>query len=147
MVELSSLPIVVPGQTKDQQTTVHIDVLKTKHLAHIRRDQNIFSCLNLIGISRFFTKYCMMQYFACQYHEQITFCVMRKIVICKNIFMMLCVVQFHIVSRKRGLSQKILNCSSHHFAFWLIVTTDRHSKCLVVFYGFTILKPVRWCSG
>ena len=42
MVGPSSLPNVVPSQTKTKQTTVHIDVSKTKHLAHRNRLKCLF---------------------------------------------------------------------------------------------------------
>ena len=50
-----------------------------------------FLYLNLFGIFRFFTKYCIMQYFTFKYCSQITVCVMRKIIVCKNILIMLCI--------------------------------------------------------
>ena len=110
MVGPSSLPIAVPSQTKDQQTTLNSSYRCAENKASTgssyEETETSFLCLNLIGILRFFTKYCILKYFTFNYCKQITICVMRKIIICKNIFVMLCVVQIHILSSKRGLLQK-----------------------------------------
>ena len=46
---------------------------------------------------------------------------------------MSCIVQIHSIFRKQGLSQKVWNCSTHHFAFWLAVATDRALQVLGYF--------------
>ena len=50
--------------------------------------------------------------------------------------MMLCRVQIPIVSRKRGLLQNFLNCSTLPFAFWLNVATDRALQVIDYFLQF-----------
>ena len=77
MVGPISLPIVVPGQTKDQQATLNSSYrcAKNKVSSLYKKIKTSFLFLNLIGISRFFTKYCVIQYFTCKYCKQATVCV------------------------------------------------------------------------
>ena len=90
-------------------------------------------CLILIDISRFFTKYCIMQYFTCKYCKQISVCVMQKIIICKNVFIMLSIVQIHIIFRKRELSQKVFELLHPSLCLLVDGSTDR---ALLVFVYF-----------
>ena len=107
----SNLPIVLPSQRNDCETTLNSSYRCAKNKASSSykriRVKHLFLFLNLMDISGFFTKYCIMQYFTSKNCKRITFCVMRKIVNCKSIFIILFIAQIHLVSGKRGLSQKV----------------------------------------
>ena len=150
-----SLSIVVPSQTKDCQTTLNSSYrcAKNKASSSYKEIKSSFLCLNLIGISRFFTKYCIMQYFTCKYCKQITVCVMRKTMICKNIFILLSKLRINIVSRKRGLSQKVFKLL--HTSLCLLVDRTLRSgtpsvwlfSVILLFYNHRDVSISRTASG
>ena len=61
---------------------------------------------------------------------------MQKIIICKNIFATLCIEQIILFPGSEDGHKKFLSCSTHRFAFWLTVVTDRALQMFGYFLKF-----------
>ena len=73
MVRPSSLSIMMPSPKKDWQAALNSSYRCAKNKAShsYEKIKTSFSSINLIGISRFFNQYCIMQYFTCKYCKHV----------------------------------------------------------------------------
>ena len=126
----------VKQRTSKQHSNSSYRCAKNKASSSFKKIKASFMCLNLVGISCFFTHYGMMQ-FTCRYCKQITFCAMQKIIICKNIFVMLSIVQIHIGSKNRRLSKKVFKLL--HASLCLLVDRSHRSGTPCVWLFSVIL--------